>query len=121
MINGNYVEFLDNLNYGEEMYLKYKGKVYFVQGWHETETPSIYYMCCTILKGGSGDSKDDLWESYKPSLHECAQEFLEQPIFEGKKLPEIEREVEWVDDELGQLALLYGFNFGGGQFIEFID
>ena len=30
MINGNYVEFLDNLNYGEEMYLKYKGKIYLL-------------------------------------------------------------------------------------------
>lgn len=28
-------------------------------------------------------------------------EFLKQPIFDGKKLPEIECEVEWVDDELG--------------------
>ena len=102
MTNGNYVEFLDNLNYGEEMYLKYKGKIYFVEGWHETDAPSKCYMCCFLVKGGTDEQNSDyLWKTYKASLNECAQEFLEQPIFDGKKLPDIESEVEWVDDELG--------------------
>ena len=102
MINGNYVEFLGNLNYGEEMYLKYKGKIYFVEGWHETDGPTKYFMCCFLVKGGTEEqNKEYLWKTYKASLHECAQEFLEQPIFEGQKLSEIERDVEWVDDELG--------------------
>ena len=102
MINGNYIEFLDNLNYGEEMYLKYNDKIYFVEGWHETKDPSKYFMCCFLIKGETEDkNKEYLWKTYKTSLYECANEFLEQPIFEGKKLPEVEREVEWVDDELG--------------------
>ena len=101
MINGNYTEFLDNLDYGEEMYLKYKGRIYFVEGWHESGEPDKYFMCCFIVKGPANDEKDGyLWKIYKDSLHECAKEFLEQPIFEGKKLPEIEQEVEWVDDEM---------------------
>lgn len=29
MINGNYSEFLDHLYYGDELWIKYKGVVYF--------------------------------------------------------------------------------------------
>jgi len=35
MINGDYNEFLDRLNYGDELWIKYKGVVYFIQGWGE--------------------------------------------------------------------------------------
>ena len=66
MINGNYTEFLDNLDYGEEMYLKYKGRIYFVEGWHESEEPNKYFMCCFIVKGPANDEKDGyLWKTYR--------------------------------------------------------
>ena len=84
------------------MYLKYKGKIYVVEGCLETDGPTKYFMCCFLVKGGTEEqNKEYLWKTYKASLHECAQEFLEQPILEGQKLAEIERDVEWVDDELG--------------------
>jgi hypothetical protein len=99
MINGNYVEFLDSLYHGDELYLKYKGHIYFIQGWSEIqENREIYTMQCVLVDTVPLTA---LYEISDETMRKCAHHFLEQPIFNGKKLPEIEREVKWVDTEMG--------------------
>lgn len=95
MINGNYSEFLDNLYHGDEFWIKYKGVVYFIEGWYEDSKCTI--QCSLVTE----QSLKLLYEISSKSMQDCANKFLAQPVFEGKKLPEIEQETEWVDTELG--------------------
>lgn len=95
MINGNYSEFLDNLYHGDEFWIKYQGFVYFIEGWYEDSKCTI--QCSLVTK----QSLKLLYEISAGSMLECAQKLLAQPLFDGKTLPEIEQETEWVDTELG--------------------
>lgn len=49
MINGNYSEFLDHLYYGDELWIKYKGVVYFIQGWYDKKKTHPWAMECYSL------------------------------------------------------------------------
>ena len=50
--------------------------------------------CVTFEK----DSFQVRFHTEKNSMIECAHEFPEASLFEGKKLPEIEREAQWIED-----------------------
>lgn len=97
MIDGNYTEFLDHLYYGDELWIKYKGEVYFIQGWTKSEKnahlPKV--MECSSF---ATDPITKLFHHESDSMLECAHKLLEQPLFDGKKLSEIESEVQWIDD-----------------------
>ena len=95
MIGGDYSEFLDHLYYGDEFWIKYKGVVYFIEGWYEDSKCTI--QCSLVTK----QSLKLLYEISSKSMQDCAKKLLAQPLFEGKTLPEIEQETEWVDTELG--------------------
>jgi len=96
MKDGNFSEFLDHLYYGDELYLKYKDCIYFIQGWvHDIEgarSPKI--MECYRSCNGS---YDEIFHTEKNSMYECAQQFLQEKIFEEKTLQEIEKDATWVD------------------------
>lgn len=98
MINGNYSEFLDHLYYGDELWIKYKGVVYFIQGWYDEKKPLPWVMECYTL---ATDPLTRLFYTEESSMPKCAKKLLEQPLFDGKRLPEIEQDVKWVDDYLG--------------------
>ncbi len=98
MINGNYSEFLDNLYHGDELWIKYKGVVYFIQGWYDEKKPLPWVMECHTL---ATDPLTRLFYTEESSMPECAKKLLQLPLFDGKTLPEIEQETEWVDTELG--------------------
>jgi len=100
MINGDYNEFLDHLNYGDELWIKYKGVIYFIQGWGEKiDTPEHFYVkeCYSFAT----DPVTTIFHAEGKSMSELAKKLLEQPLFEGKTLPEVEQEIQWVDDEMG--------------------
>ncbi len=99
MIDGDYSEFLDHLYYGDELWLKYKGVVYFIQGWYDEKKPLPWVMECDTL---ATDPLTRLFYTEESSsMLECAKKLLKQPLFDGKTLPEIEQDVKWVDDYLG--------------------
>ncbi len=41
MIGGDYSEFLDHLYHGDELWIKYKGVVYFIQGWYDKKKRTL--------------------------------------------------------------------------------
>ncbi len=98
MINGNYSEFLDHLYYGDELWIKYKDVVYFIQGWYDEKKPHPWVMECHTL---ATDPLTRLFHAEESSMPECAKKLLMQPLFDGKALPEIEQDVKWADDYLG--------------------
>ncbi len=98
MINGNYSEFLDHLYHGDELWIKYKGVVYFIQGWYDKKKPLPWVMECHTL---ATDPLTRLFYTEESSMPECAKKLLQLPLFDGKTLPEIEQDVKWVDDYLG--------------------
>ena len=98
MIDGNYSEFLDHLYYGDELWIKYKGVIYFIQGWtrkNEPGRPAKVMECYSMAT----DPVTTLFHYEGDSMLDCAHKFLEQPLFDGKKLGDIEQDVRWVDDE----------------------
>lgn len=98
MIDGDYSEFLDHLYHGDELWIKYKGVVYFIQGWYDKKKPHPWVMECHTL---ATDPLTRLFYTEESSMPECAKKLLELPLFDGKTLPEIEQDVKWVDDYLG--------------------
>ena len=92
MINGDYNLFINDLHYGTEMNFSYKDRKYFIEGFYKE---GLYKLelerFVPILKGL-------LWEyESNKSMSECAKEFMNAKIFDGKTFPEIESEVEWLD------------------------
>ncbi len=91
MINGNIDEFMDKLWDGEELIYTYNGKKYFSQGYN--------------LDNGTYRFEVQLWEPQADVLwsiegldrQQSREAFLNEPLFEGKKFWEIEKEIEWVD------------------------
>lgn len=90
MINGEITEFVDKLYYGEELLFEYDGKEYFLQGW---KNPSDATMVLDIQD--DKPFEDYLWKSIRPSIRECAEEFLNSKLWGGKTFMEIQREVTW--------------------------
>lgn len=90
MINGDITEFIDKLYYGEELWFEYAGKEYFLQGW---ANPPDATMVLDIQDGKP--FKDYLWKCIRPSMRECAEEFLNSKLWGEKNFLEIQREVTW--------------------------
>ena len=93
MINGNYKTFVDNLYYGYEMNFSYKDKKFFIEGWRKKGIFKIMLIQFVPWL------KDYLWTYESKETSECVKAFLSAKIFDGKTFPEIEKEVEWLDDE----------------------
>ncbi len=92
VINGSITEFMDKLYYGEELEFEYKSQTYFLQGWTARDGSMM------VL-----DVWDDtpytghLWQCTKPTMIECAEEFLHEKLWDGKEFMDIQREVTWID------------------------
>lgn len=90
MINGNITEFLDKVYYGEELFFEYQGIDYFLQGWNKDGEA---VMVLDILN--QAPFKEYIWECSKASMKECAEEFLNSNIWDGKNFMQIQRDVTW--------------------------
>ena len=90
MINGNITEFLDKVYYGEELFFEYQGIDYFLQGWNKDGEA---VMVLDILN--QAPFKEYMWECSKASMKECAEEFLNFHIWDGKNFMQIQRDVTW--------------------------
>ena len=90
MINGDYKEFLDKLYYGEELLFEFDGVNYFVQGWTEDNEAK---MVLDVYSDNIFNSY--LWECKKDTMRECANEFLNAELWDGKCFQTIQNEVTW--------------------------
>lgn len=94
MKNGNITEFLDLLNYGQELLFVYNGKKYFIQGWQACD---VHYMVLNYYE--EADKNDgDLWKYSANDMKKYADAFLKLPIFDGKIFMEIEEYATWFED-----------------------
>ncbi len=92
MVNGDVNEFVDHIQYGDELVFIYHNIKYFLQGWTEN---GISVMVLDIWEGKPIEGY--VWETSAKKMSICAERFLSARIFEGKSFWEIEGEIEWVD------------------------
>ena len=91
--------FFEHLSLGEEVYLKYKGRKYLVQGWFLPEKNKQTLFVEDI----SEDQIDtpysgDVWSIEGDRMEDNAKAFLDAKIFSGKSFREMQDEIEWVGE-----------------------
>ncbi len=91
MINGNTNEFIDKLWGGEEVIFTYNGKKYFSQGYITNE--GKYRFELQLWE----PSAEVLWSIEGFSRQESLDLFMSEPLFDGKRFWDIEKDIEWVD------------------------
>lgn len=91
MKNGNINEFVDKIHYGDELVFLYKGNKYFLQGFKENG------VCTLYLDRWVPPAGDYLWKKDGDAVSFPVDDFLNAPIWDGKRFWDIESEIEWVD------------------------
>lgn len=91
MINGNAKEFIAGLYYGDERFFTYKGKKYFIQGYHENKKPLLEIYAIEPF------DNDFKWRVFSDDNNYPVAKFENAKIFDNKSFWEIENEIEWVD------------------------
>ena len=100
MVNGNIKEFVDNLNYGAEMYFIFQEKKYFIQGWVEDDVHYLvldYDYETEVFNLGNPEFNKYIWKCSSADSGECVQAFLDAPLWDGKKFYDVEAEITWTD------------------------
>lgn len=92
MKNGNIDEFVDRLWCGEEVIYTYNGKKFFSQGYNLDD--GTYYFELQIWEPYG----EVLWSVKGLSKQESLEAFLNEPLFDGHKFWDVEKEMEWVDE-----------------------
>lgn len=92
MINGNLTEFMDILYYGGELLFEYNKVDYFIQGWTEEG------LCTIVLDDlTKPDPNGYVWKYSSHKMRECADKFLNEPLWDGKSFMDIQKDVIWKD------------------------
>ena len=92
MKNGSLTEFVDKLYYGEELEFEYHGERYFLQGWSESGNSRL-----TLDAIGHVPFEKYIWECTRKNMRECADTFIQEPLWEGKSFYQIEKDVTWIE------------------------
>jgi len=93
MINGDVQDFVNRIDYGDELISMYRGKKYFPQGLFEKDG-----KCATCLDRWEMSADDYIWIGEGDSRHFPVEEFLKQKPWDGRAFWEAESEMEWMDD-----------------------
>jgi len=83
--------FFEKLYGGEEIIFVVQKSKYFIQGYYKD---GLYHMNFQKWE----PVQQLLWETSKSNMADCAEEFLESPVIDGKTFWEVENEIEWVDE-----------------------
>ncbi len=94
MINGKLTEFIEQLYCGQELVFMYHNRKFFVQGWTELDNKTSTMVIEEIKECPFNGY---FWEHESSKMSECAEAFLNSPIWEGKNFLQIENEVTWTD------------------------
>lgn len=89
MIDGNVNEFVDHIQYGDELWFIYDNKKYFLEGLPENGVCKLFFY--EMVEGGKECSWNGDADNYP------VNSFLEAPIFNGKIFYEVEKDIKWVD------------------------
>lgn len=86
--------FYENQTLSQEDWFKYKGEIYFIQGYWDHVTNKI----CLVVDNITANK--DVWSSEvddTPNAQENnVKEFMKTPLFDGKTFMEIFSEVKWL-------------------------
>ena len=92
MLNGNRHVFIESLCNNEEVWIKYNGKKYFIEGfWLGRER--LQHLEVQDL-----DLWKIIWESNAEEQEANVDNFRKARIFNGKSFDEIQDEVKWLDE-----------------------
>lgn len=96
MINTDMNQFMDCLSYGGEIDILYKGSKYLIEGYCTED--KIYHLFVYKYEENGKTEDEMIYEIESTnSVKECADQFLEAKIWDGKCFWEVEKEMEWVD------------------------
>ena len=103
MIDGDVNQFVDNLYYGTEMYFRYKGVTYFIEGWMDEDKNHMLFLDDYLNTLGLNNSDNPseykyIWEYKSKDSSECVNAFLNAPLFDGKTFMDVENEITWTDE-----------------------
>ncbi len=90
MINGNLTDFLDKLYTGEELLFEYEGVDFFLQGWYDS---GLSIMVLDRLTPPTIDGY--IWHCSCSTMRECAESFLDEPIWKNRKFLEVQNSIIW--------------------------
>lgn len=90
MKNGNLCEFLDNLYIGVEMAIVFENESYFIQGWNKE---NLYHL--EVFNYYKPNTFKWLTENENPDI--CVKEFLDFPMWNGKRFYDVENQITWID------------------------
>ena len=89
--NGNVQEFVDHIYYGDELWFRYKGRLYFLEGWHNENHLDLKLY--EMHKNG----KEYSWKGDNKKYP--VDEFINAKIWNDKTFWQVEQDIEWVDDD----------------------
>ena len=95
MINGNAVEFIDELTY-QDHYAKFKGNKFFFNGC-QCQYDKNGSILSVRLEVYDLTNETTVFSVTTNSICECIDAFEKAKIFNGKSFWEVEKEIEWVD------------------------
>ena len=89
--NGNVQEFVDHIYYGDELWFRYKGRLYFLEGWSNENhlDLKLYEM--------RENGKEYSWKGDNKKYP--VDEFINAKIWNDKTFWQVEQDIEWVDDD----------------------
>lgn len=107
MINGDFDCFFETISCGMEVYLTYRNRKYFAQGWWDKEAQQHFFCVEDITDNEDrsapaepvpSDCAPYVWSIYSDSMEANALAFLDAKIFFGRSFREAEDEIEWGDE-----------------------
>lgn len=99
MKDGNVNDFLDHVTYEEEAVM-YNGKKYFFHGLLINPDTGIYEFTIDlweVLSVSMNRYVETVYQATATTADECMNRFLNDPIIDGRRFWDIEKEMEWID------------------------
>ena len=93
MIGGNVNEFIDHSTY-EEVAVMYNSRKFFFRGLMRDRDTQLYTF---EIEYWGYDTAETVYCAVAKTGKECMERFLSEPIIDGKRFWEIEKDMEWVE------------------------
>lgn len=106
MINGDFDCFFETISCGMEVYLTYRNRTFFVEGWWDKDAQKHFFCVADRTDPDNASTHDEsiayefapyVWSIFSDSMEENARAFLDAKIFFGRSFREVDNEIEWVD------------------------
>ena len=91
MIDGDINEFINDLHYGIDLYVRFNGNTYSFQGWDEGEMHTMLILKEKPLP------VEDFYKFTAKGRNEGVNEFMKAKLWDGKTFMEVEKFMTQVD------------------------